>query len=81
MAIDHTQTHEILKRINAQAASQLNQNVILQRIAEEKSSRILEAEAVAKVDKKLSEVEREYLEAIKAQEIMDQIDENRKKYV
>ena len=76
----YARTQELLKRINReQAISESKQSVILQAIANEKRFRILEAEAIAKVDKKLSEVEKEYLEAIKAQEIMDQIDESRGK--
>lgn len=55
------------------------QSRILKEIANEKLIKEAEARAIAKVDKKLSEVEREYLEAIKAQEIMDQIDEIRGK--
>lgn len=77
--VQYARTQELLKRIQAQTASQPKQSVILQRIAEEKRFKVMEAEAIAKVDKKLSEVEKEYLETIKAQEIMDQIDEDRGK--
>jgi redox-regulated HSP33 family molecular chaperone len=72
-------TQDLLKRIKAQSSYQQKQDRILQDIAHEKRLRVLEAEAIAVVDRKLSEVEREYLETIKAQEIMDQIDENRKR--
>ena len=74
-------SYDLLRRINAQKdlTASVKQRSILQEIANENLVKEAKARAIAKVDKKLSEVEREYLETIKAQEIMDQIDEDRKR--
>ena len=82
-SIDHREqyarTQELLNRIQNTKSYNEKQRSILQAIANENLIKEAEAKAIAIVDKKLSEVEREYLETIKAQEIMDQIDEIRGK--